>query len=327
MTTIAPRRANVSASASTIWLWLDPTTRCNLACKLCYTKESHGHIDMRPEDLERMLIDLHNNESVEVQGIHLNWRGEPLMNPQFSGLLRTVARITPSVKLQWHTNGTMLTEKRIAEIMDVRFAHTIFVSLDGGNQLSHDLNRGAGNFEKSLRGLERLLDASKDRPDLKIGVYQIDLNEPLEDYDPRFLRLLERVHQYEKVKPSLPGGAEQAIDIKSLSGDTAIDRLLFEEALPSLPVPERPCFWAGHVFCVGPTGDVWVCVISHGAAGIIGNLLTDGVDRVLARALAFRCRLADHGRSAVDHCAGCRKPAGRVFPRHLKTVPELIAAQ
>lgn len=320
MTPPVHRATDASVSGSPIWLWLDPTTRCNLACRLCYTKLSHGRDDMRPEDLRRMLIDLRDSGSVAVQSIHLNWRGEPLMNPRFAELLRTVAEIMPAVKLQWHTNGTMLTPKRVREILSVRFAHTIYVSLDGGNRHSHDLNRGAGNFEKTLAGLERLLDAAVDRPDLTIGVYQIDLGEPPEDYDERFLRLLGRVGRYEKVQPLLPGGAEQAVDdVSSLQSDNTLDRMLAEEVLPHLPVPQLPCFWAGHVFCVDPSGDVAICVISHGRAGVVGNLLRDGVDRVLAGALAFRCTLADHGRGATNHCKSCRKPAGRIFSRHIQT--------
>lgn len=310
---------DASIAGTPVWLWLDPTTRCNLACRLCYTKLSHGREDMQPDDLRRMLVSLRDSRSVDVQSIHLNWRGEPLMNPRFVDLLQAVADIMPTVKLQWHTNGTMLTQKRVQEIMRVDFAHTIFVSLDGGNRYSHDLNRGEGNFEKTLSGLERLLDAAQHRPDLTIGIYQIDLEEPIEDYDPRFLDLIKRVGRYEKVKPLLPGGAEQAIDdVGSLQTDNTLDRMLAEEVMPHLPVPQLPCFWAGHVFCVDPTGDVAICIISHGRAGVIGNLLHDGVDRVLAGALAFRCRLSDHGRTKVHHCQNCRKPPGRIFPQHLQ---------
>ena len=327
MTVRVFERSKASIKSTPVWLWLDPTTRCNLACRLCYTKASHGREDMQPDDLRKMLDDLARSSAINVQSIHLNWRGEPLMNPRFHELLQTVADVMPNVKLQWHTNGTLLTERRIEEIMSVRFAHKIFVSLDGGNRYTHDLNRGEGNFEKSLFGLERLLNAAQERPDLIVGVYQIDLGEPLEEYDPRFLKLLKQVGHYEKVKPLLPGGAEQAItDISSLDSDGTLDQMLSEEVLPYLPVPQLPCFWAGHVFCVAPNGDVSICVISHGAAGIIGNLIEDGVDRVLAGALAFRCRLADHGRQAVDHCSNCRKPTGRIFPKHLKPVPEKVAA-
>ncbi|MBL6431274.1 MAG: radical SAM protein [Alphaproteobacteria bacterium] len=305
MTDHTPHAESSAIDGSPVWLWLDPTTRCNLACRLCYTKLSHGKDDMTPEDLRSMLCDLRDSASVDVQTIHLNWRGEPLMNPRFAELLATVGEVMPAMPLQWHTNGTMLTEKRVEEIVSVDFDHKIFVSLDGGNRLSHDLNRGEGNFEKSLRGLEILLDRARDRPGLRVGVYQIDLDEPIEDYDPRFLKLLEQVDQYEKVKPLLPGGANRPSTRsriwKATARSTACCRRRCCRIFPSATA----LLLGGARLCVAPNGDVSICVISHGQAGIVGNLLRDGVDRVLAGALAFRCRLADHGRAAVSHCKDC----------------------
>lgn len=314
MTALSRIIPRVAVASSPVWLWIDPTTRCNLACRLCYTKQSHGKDDLTPETLRLMLTKLQDSSSIAVQSIHLNWRGEPLMNPHFAKLLRVVSEVMPAVKLQWHTNGTMLTQKRAREILAVGFPHKIFVSIDGGNALSHDLNRGAGTFEKALRGLSTLLDLARGHDDLTIGVYQIDLGEPIEQYDPRFRALLERVDQHVRVKPLLPGGAEQAVtDVQHLRSDDDLGRMLAEEILPGAPVPQAPCFWAGRVFCIAPTGDVSICVISHGPSGIIGNLLEDNVDRVLAGGLAFRCGLADNGRQSTAHCRSCRKPAGRIL--------------
>ena len=31
-----------------LWLWIDPTRRCNLKCALCYTKASHAASDLTP---------------------------------------------------------------------------------------------------------------------------------------------------------------------------------------------------------------------------------------------------------------------------------------
>src|SRR3546814_6786675 len=68
----------------------------------------------------------------------------------------------------------MLTAKRVKEILAVPYTHKIFVSLDGGNARSHDLNRGQGNFHKTMGGLRRLLDMrGDDRRFATIGVYQI----------------------------------------------------------------------------------------------------------------------------------------------------------
>src|SRR3546814_1345373 len=93
----------------------------------------------------------------------------------------------------------MLTAKRVKEILAVPYTHKIFVSLDGGNARSHDLNRGQGNFHKTMGGLRRLLDMrGDDRRFATIGVYQIDLNQTEEAYDPEFVELLGRVDKSEE---------------------------------------------------------------------------------------------------------------------------------
>jgi MoaA/NifB/PqqE/SkfB family radical SAM enzyme len=306
-------------AAHPVWLWLDPTTRCNLSCRLCYTKQSHGKLDLDPEDLRGVLDSLVRSPAVEVKTIHLNWRGEPLMNPRFAELLAAVRDVMPDIPLQWHTNGTMLTARRVREVLEVGWPHKIFVSVDGGNRHSHDLNRGEGSFARTLKGLKTLLDLGKGSGITTIGVYQIDLGEPLEDYDPEFLRLIERVDDHVKVKPLLPGGAEHRIErAEVLDSDETLARMMAEEVNPNLPVPHGPCFWAGHTLCMAPNGDTSICVISHGRMGLIGNLIEETPDVVVGRATAFRAQLAAKGRHAVAHCRTCRKPEGGIFSRHLK---------
>ncbi len=303
-----------------VWLWLDPTTRCNLACRLCYTKQSHGRLDMDPGDLGQALAKLRSSPLLDVKTIHLNWRGEPLMNPRFNHLLKVTRDVYPDIPLQWHTNGTMLTDKRVREILAVPCRHKIFVSIDGGNSLSHDLNRGAGSFRSTLCGLRRLLEArsTADRARVVVGVYQIDLGEPIDSYDPEFVDLLAQVDDHVKVTPLLPGGAHHKLaDVSDLESDEAVHRRMDQDINPSLPVPHGACFWAGHTLCLAPDGTVSICVISHGPLGVVGNLFTDPVDAVMGEALAFRRRLQRDGRAALAHCASCRKPEGDVFAKHV----------
>lgn len=300
-----------------VWLWLDPTTRCNLECRLCYTKQSHGKLDLEPDDLAAALAKLTASPAIAVKGIHLNWRGEPLMNPRFEDLLRVTRAALPDVKLQWHTNGTMLTKKRARSVLSVPCAHKIFVSIDGGNALSHDLNRGAGTFEKTLRGLETLLDEAAGADHVEIGIYQIDLGEPRDSWDPRFLSLVDRVDDHVVVTPLLPGGAHHPVmALADLETDEGLHRRMMQDVNPRLPVPRGACFWAGHTMCLAPDGKVSVCVISHGREGVVGNLFEESAEAVLDRALAFRARLESAGRCAVGHCSTCRKPEGAIHAKH-----------
>jgi MoaA/NifB/PqqE/SkfB family radical SAM enzyme len=321
---------NNAEAVHPVWLWIDPTNRCNLACRLCYTKFSHGRLDMDPAKLEDVLSRMVAAPSIEVKGIHLNWRGEPLMHPGFARLLEITCRLMPHTPLQWHTNGTMLTERRVDEILSVAYPHKIFVSLDGGNAHSHDLNRGEGNFRKTMAGLRRLLDARHRYPrNATIGIYQIDLNQSEDAYDAEFLELLSRVDDHVKVTPLLPGGAHSKVaEISDLESDETLQGRMLQDINPNLPVPKGSCFWAGHTLCLAPDGKASVCVISHGRAGIIGNLFDETPEAVVARAVAFRRMVDSVGRSCVGHCATCRKPEGDVLPKHRMrtTAPQPVIA-
>ena len=55
--------------------------------------------------------------------------------------------------------------------------------------------------------------------------------------------------------------------------------------------------------CLAPDGQTWICVISHGPDGVVGNLFDGPPEVVLDRAIAFP-PAADLGRdgSPVRHC-------------------------
>src|SRR3546814_19273276 len=103
-----------------------------------------------------------------------------------------------------------------------------------------------------MGGLGRLLDMrGDDRRFATIGVYQIDLNQTEDAYDPEFVELLGRVDDYVKVTPLLPGGPHSNVtEIGDLESDkTLYDRML-QEINPNLPRTEerrvgqecvRPC--------------------------------------------------------------------------------------
>ena len=289
-----------------LWLWIDPTRRCNLACELCYTKASHADEDLTPRNLEIMLDNIERSESTEIQKIHLTWRGEPLMNNQFPDLVRIISERYPDTPIEWHTNGVLL-KKRIAdkvlEASRIHRDHRVYVSIDGGNKLAHESNRGLGTYDKTLAGLETILDArgSEKRPQL--GLYQLDMGIPVSEYDEKFLELANRVDIWARIAPVHDKGLEPA--------ETTIsaDRKIEPGDAPS-PSPQGACFWAGNSFCVAPNGDVHVCLLSHSKLGVVGNLIRETAEPIHVRAREYRQRLDTLGRDRVTHCTGCLKPCG-----------------
>lgn len=279
-----------------LWVWIDPTRQCNLSCELCYTKISHARSNLSLENLS-IIIEKLKDPRVLIRQLHLNWRGEPLMNPKFPELLRfTLERSAANV--QWHTNGILLSGRAREIVRATSRTHLVYVSIDGGNSLTHDGNRGAGTFRRTLNGLAVLLEERRFSP-VRVGVYQLDLGLPVRDYDPEFLELATQCDEWVRVKPVQH-------EIVNVQPDADREHRLL-----------GPCFWAGNSFSIDPVGEVSICLLSHSEHGVIGNILKEDLGVLLERAGTWRERLAAEGRQAVKHCQSCRKSEGAAFAQDL----------
>ena len=131
-------------------LMLVLTERCNLACSHCYG----GFPACRELPLATVLglVD----QLAEGGGRSLTLSGgEPLL---YRGLEEVVARAGKRVRVQFCTNGT-LVDARWARLFARELDPVIQVSLDGPSAAVHDAIRGAGSFERALRGVRHLQEA------------------------------------------------------------------------------------------------------------------------------------------------------------------------
>jgi len=297
-----------------LWLWLDPTSRCNLSCALCYTRESHGDQDLSPAALSRIIANLKGLErEVEVALVHLNWRGEPTLNPELPELIRLVIRAFPRVPLHWHTNACAVTEALAETLLGSTAPHKIYVSIDGGTERLHEGNRGHGSWVLALRGARHLLEVRRRlRASHEIGLYQLEMGLAHDSYDEDFLCIARACDEWVRVQPVLPRHGSDVVRLRSPG----------EHRLPPTSASWGPCFWAGNAMCVGPNGDVSVCLLSHSRTGIVGNLLTESSKAVWGRAREFRARLQSLRRGDVTHCRACQKPEGDAHSIH--TAPPIV---
>lgn len=109
-------------------LFVETTTRCNLACPMCpkHAQDSAiGDNHMLPQTFERLAPAFDNLQTLILNGI-----GEPLMHPQLENFIRSArARMPATGSIGFQSNGLLLDEKRAASLVEAGI-DSICLSLD-----------------------------------------------------------------------------------------------------------------------------------------------------------------------------------------------------
>ena len=124
-------------------LYITPLERCNLCCKICYTAKTSDILTPAAIlDFVTRYRSAHKLSSVTFCG------GEVMLLRVFPGLVNQLT--AQGIFVQIITNGTA---DRLSEFTTPNLVNTI-VSLDG-LPAYHDMNRGPGNFGRSLAFLQK----------------------------------------------------------------------------------------------------------------------------------------------------------------------------
>ncbi|HBB68189.1 MAG: hypothetical protein A2X28_11275 [Elusimicrobia bacterium GWA2_56_46] len=131
-----------------VFVGLYITNLCNLRCQYCFV-----NIEGRFDDPKRKGFSKEEVFKIvdELYDMGTRWifllGGEPLMHPDIGPIVKYIT--DKGILLHILSNGVLI-ERKIGEIEP---ADSICVSVDGG-EASTDKMRGAGTFQKALRGVE-----------------------------------------------------------------------------------------------------------------------------------------------------------------------------
>ena len=118
-------------------LYIEPTTRCNLNCKMCFRNTWFDEkISQLSLDEVRHVID---TMPKSVETVFFGGQGEPLFHPDIVAMVAMAANTGADVELI--TNGTLLSEGMISALIDAGLSR-IWVSID---DLSSDSSINAAN--------------------------------------------------------------------------------------------------------------------------------------------------------------------------------------
>src|SRR5436305_2499759 len=139
------------------YVQIEPVGQCNLRCQMCSIQfrqdgPPYGPLAFMDFGQFTRLID----QFVNVQELHLQGLGEPLMHPRFFDMVAYAAE--RDIHVTTNTNLTLLNDRRAERCVTSGLAN-LHVSIDGANAVTYERIRVRAHFERVVRNLERLLAA------------------------------------------------------------------------------------------------------------------------------------------------------------------------
>lgn len=139
-------------------LWFQVAgTLCNLTCTHCFISCSPKNDSFGFLSLEQVRRSLEESSSLSVKEYYFTG-GEPFLNRDMTAILVETLRYGPASVL---TNGTVLKDEWLQTLARAE-AESLYslefrVSIDGFSPQTNDPIRGAGTFERAMRGVMQLV--------------------------------------------------------------------------------------------------------------------------------------------------------------------------
>jgi len=152
--------ASTSVSVSHLdHLWFQVAgTLCNLTCRHCFISCSPKNNTFGFLSLDEVLRRLDESVALGVKEYYFTG-GEPFLNPDLTEMLVATLQYGPATVL---TNGTVLQESWLERLREAERASVysleLRVSIDGFSPAMNDPIRGAGAFDRALRGVQKLVE-------------------------------------------------------------------------------------------------------------------------------------------------------------------------
>ena len=151
-------------------LFLEPTTRCNLACPMCVKQTTASAID--DGDFAVALLPALEPAFPHLEALIISGVGEPLLAGDLAGLLRRARALMPTTaRIGLQTNGSLLTEATAVDLITAGL-NQVCLSLDAVTpDKFRELRVGEeiDTIDRAFSALRRAKDRCC-RPEVRIGV-------------------------------------------------------------------------------------------------------------------------------------------------------------
>lgn len=153
--------------------YVEITSRCNLRCKHCYNESGELKTEFTLDQIKNIIEDIPHKESAAftISG------GEPLLHPHFWDILDLVLH-NNFARVLVITNGTLIDESAAKKFAERNCS--IQVSINGFTATQHDQLCGTGNFNRTMSGIDKLLQAGAKNIIVRCTITQYNKNNLVE---------------------------------------------------------------------------------------------------------------------------------------------------
>lgn len=233
---------------------IDITNKCNLRCRHCCISAGENICgdDLSEDDI--MLI-VKQVVSMQPASICISG-GEPLIRKDFTDIVRYI-RSHYSKKLILMTNATLIGEE-MADFIAHNF-DGVDVSIDGFDEDSCKILRGAGTFDKCIRGIKNL--QAKGVTNISASMVVTNENEYAK---PEFGKLCDSLGIYPIIRGldlvgRAKGSLEAPFDVDAQMSKDQIKDIFHKHQMWNNSIMSMGCQGAKVEFHISYTGDIFPC--------------------------------------------------------------------
>jgi len=159
-------------------LYVEPTSRCNLACRTCISNtwnEPLGDMDMA--EFERLVSEL--DRFPHLESVMFGGFGEPTAHPRILDMVRAAKSL--GLRAEMTTNATLLDDTLVEGLLHERL-DALWISLDGTTEESFSAVRPGAGLARVLDNVERLARRNgRDGHEIEIGIAFVVMKANLRD--------------------------------------------------------------------------------------------------------------------------------------------------
>ncbi len=291
-----------------LYLWIEPTNRCNLRCPMC--PQSDGL--KRPSGMmDAALFDKIAGEAAgAVKLLSMHFAGEPLLHKKLSDMVRTASsRGLPTII---HSNGTLIDADLGGRLIDAGLDQIVF-SFDAVPESDYEKKRPPAKFDETLSRLREFLQEKKRRGARTplVTIKSIVFHDPAAQ--PPDVSALKRLFA------GLPVDRFCTEPAHTFAGGFA-EGVLREKRYS---VMERGqvcgCVLPWYGFAIGWDGSAFACCNDLNGEYPLGDVNSQSIFDIWngAQMLELRRRLAAKDIASIPLCSSCNAPYRRTSTRDI----------